>query len=224
MFSLLVCLHTLGMQYPDRPAKVDRSCDISFTDDYELRCSTLEEKPVLLTDDSSFQPNKWIFFFFLKKNLLLIFGILSWETGILFKKPFLLFVFWILFSLFCSDTSRVTCSVLPMIDLELICIDKELISFFCRRICHFLQNHLLKSLPLFNYIFYTFAKNWRSSLMGLYLEPVFAAYVFILAVVPVPHYHIMLLLSFPVTIDLQYNLHSGMALLQHGTISLLLLF
>lgn len=134
------------------------------------------------------------------------------------KNPFLLLVFWIIFSLFCSDSSRVTCSVLPVTDLELICIDKELISFFCRRMCHFLQNHLLKSLPLFNYIFYTFAKNWRSSLMGLYLEPVFAAYVFILAVVLVPHYHIMLLLRFAVTIDLQYNLYSGMALLQHGTI------
>lgn len=134
------------------------------------------------------------------------------------KAPFYSWYFELFFSLFCSDSSRVTCSVLPMIDLELICIDKELISFFCRRICHFLQNHLLKSLPLFNYIFYTFAKNWRSSLMGLYLEPVFAAYVFILAVVPVPHYHIMLLLCFAITVDLQYNLHSGMPLLQHGTI------
>lgn len=95
---------------------------------------------------------------FKKKSLLLIFDILSWETEILFKKPLLTL---------CILNSFFLCSVLIVPELHvqffqwLICIDKELISFFCRKICHFLQNHLLKSLPLFIYIFYTFVKNWR---------------------------------------------------------------
>lgn len=83
----------------------------------------------------------------------------------------------------------------------------------------FSPESLVKEFASFQlYLLHLCQKLEESSFMGLYLEPVFAAYVFILAVVPVPHYHIMLLLCFTVTIDLQYNLHSGMALLQHGTI------